>query len=51
MNWNAISAIGTILAAFVGVAGIWLNIWDKYKKLNISFEMIPTAKDSYTYLW
>lgn len=44
MNWNAISAIGTILAAFVGVAGIWLNIWDKYKKLNISFEMIPTAK-------
>ena len=43
MNWNAISAIGTILAAFVGIAGIWFNIWDKYKKLNVSFEMDPTA--------
>ncbi len=44
MDWNAISAIGTILAAFVGIAGILLNIWDKYKKLNVSFEIIPTAK-------
>ena len=44
MDWNAISAIGTILAACVGVAGIWLNTWDRYKKLNVSLEMIPTAK-------
>ena len=44
MDWNAISAIGTILAAFVGIAGILLNIWDKYKKLNVSFEMDLTAK-------
>ena len=41
MNWDAISAVGTILAAVVGIAGIWLNLWDKTKKLNINFETVP----------
>ena len=40
MNWDAISAVGTILAAVVGVAGIWLNLWDKTKKLNIEKQTI-----------
>ena len=44
MDWNIVSAIGTVLAAFVGVAGIWINFWDKHRKLNIKFEMIPNAK-------
>ena len=44
MNWNAISAVGTILAAVVGIAGIWLNLWDKTKKLNINFETVPRFK-------
>lgn len=44
MDWNAVSAVGTILAAFVGVVGIWLNLWDKTKKLNTKFEMIPSFK-------
>lgn len=41
MNWNALSAIGTILAAVVGIAGIWLNLWDKSRKLNANFETVP----------
>ena len=44
MNWDAVSAIGTILAAVVGVAGIWLNLWDKTKKLNTNFESTPCFK-------
>lgn len=44
MNWDAISAVGTILAAVVGVAGIWLNLWDKTKKLNTNFETVPSFK-------
>ena len=44
MNWDAVSAIGTILAAVVGVAGIWLNLWDKTKKLNTNFESTPCSK-------
>ncbi len=44
MDWNAISAVGTILAAIVGVAGIWLNLWDKTKKLNTNFETVPSFK-------
>lgn len=44
MDWNIVSAIGTVLAAFVGVAGIWINFWDKHRKLNIKFELIPNAK-------
>lgn len=44
MNWDAISAMGTIVAAFVGVAGIWLNIWDKSRRLSVQFEMIPTPR-------
>lgn len=44
MNWDAISAVGTILAAVVGVAGIWLNLWDKTKKVNTNFETVPSFK-------
>ena len=44
MNWDAISAVGTILAAVVGIAGIWLNLWDKTKKLNVNFETVPSFK-------
>ncbi len=44
MDWNIISAIGTILAAFVGVFGIWLNILDKQRRLDVQFELIPNAK-------
>ena len=44
MNWEVVSAIGTCLAAFVGIAGIWLNLWDKTKKLNIYFETVPYFK-------
>lgn len=42
MCWTALSAIGTIVAAFVGIIGIWLTLWDKKKRLNVSFETIPT---------
>lgn len=41
MNWEAITAIGTILAAFVGVIGIWINLHEKTKRLSIKFEYIP----------
>ena len=44
MDWNFVSAIGTILAAFVGILGIWLNVWDKQRKLDVQFEFIPSAK-------
>lgn len=41
MNWNMLSAVGTIVAAFVGVAGILISVLEKRKRLNIVFEMIP----------
>ena len=41
MNWDAITAIGTISAAFVGVIGIWINLYEKTKRLSIKFEFIP----------
>ena len=44
MNWNALSAIGTTLATIVGIVGIWLNLWDKTKKLHIHFETVPYFK-------
>ena len=44
MDWNIVSAIGTTIAAFVGITGIWLNIYDKKKKLDVHFEMIPSPK-------
>ena len=37
-NWSAVSAIGTILAALVGIIGIWLNIFDKKRKLDITID-------------
>ena len=44
MNWNALSAIGTTLAAIVGVAGIWINLCDKKRKIQTYFEMLPNFK-------
>ena len=44
MNWNALSAIGTILATFVGIIGIWLNLWDKTKRIHVHFESVPSFK-------
>ena len=44
MNWNVVSAIGTCIAAFVGVAGIWLNLWDKTRKMNVYFEAVPSFR-------
>ena len=44
IDWNAISAIGTIMASFVGIIGIWINLWDKKKRLSTNFEMYPPYK-------
>lgn len=44
MNWNALSAIGTTLATIVGITGIWLNLWDKTRKIQAHFEMVPNFK-------
>ena len=44
MNWNALSAIGTTLATIVGIVGIWLNLWDKTRKIHIHFETVPNFK-------
>ena len=44
MNWNAISAMGTILAAIVGIAGIWINLCDKKRKIHTHFERVPSFK-------
>lgn len=44
MVWNIISAIGTVLAAIVGIAGIWINLWEKCRRLIVDFRTIPTFK-------
>lgn len=44
MIWNILSSIGTILAAIVGMVGIWLNLWDKTRRLTVDFRMIPSFK-------
>lgn len=44
MRWDAVSAIGTILAALVGIAGIWINNWEKTRRLTIEFESVPDFK-------
>ena len=44
MNWNALSAIGTTLATIVGIIGIWLNLWDKTRKIHTHFEMVPNFR-------
>ena len=44
MDWNSISAIGTALAALVGVADIWLNLWKKRKRLSVNFHATPPFK-------
>jgi len=44
MNWTALSAIGTTLATIVGITGIWLNLWDKTRKIQAHFEMVPNFK-------
>ncbi len=43
MDWNIVSAIGTILAAVVGVIGIWINIWEKQRKPNVKIGFVPDA--------
>ena len=44
MNWTALSAIGTTLATIVGITGIWLNLWDKTRKIQVHFEKVPNFK-------
>ena len=44
MIWNVLASIGTVLAAVVGIVGIWLNLWDKNRRLTINFRMIPSFK-------
>ena len=44
MDWNALSAIGTTLAAIVGIIGIWLNLCDRTRKLYISLQRVPDLK-------
>ena len=41
MNWDAITGIGTIGATCVGIIGIWLNLYEKTKKLLIMAEYAP----------
>ncbi len=41
MNWDAITGIGTIAAACVGIIGIWLNFYEKSKRLLIKEEYAP----------
>ena len=41
MNWDAITGIGTIGATCVGIIGIWLNLYEKTKKLLIKVEYAP----------
>ena len=33
MNWDAITGIGTIGTACVGIIGIWLNLYEKNKEV------------------
>ena len=44
MIWNILSSIGTVLAATAGIAGIWLNFWDRTRRLTIDFRMFPSFK-------
>ena len=41
MEWDALSAIGTIAAAVVGIVGIFINLWDRTRKLHIDFQVEP----------
>lgn len=41
MDWTALSAIGTIAAAVVGIVGIFINLWDRTRKLHIDFQVEP----------
>lgn len=42
MNWSAIAAIGTILAAAVGVLGIIINLHEKTRRLTLEFSYISS---------
>ena len=44
MNWNAFSAIGTTVAAAVGIIGLLLNLYDKIRGLSICFQSQPSFK-------
>lgn len=42
--WNILSSVGTVVAAIVGIIGVWLNLWDRTRKLTVDFRMIPSFK-------
>ena len=44
MILDILSSIGTILAAIVGIVGIWLNLWDRTRRLTVDFRMVPSFK-------
>ena len=44
MDLDAISAIATSIASMVGIAGIWLNIWQQTKRLSVQFVGVPSFK-------
>ena len=39
--WTVITAIGTVAAAFVGIVGIWVNYYEKHRRLIINVNMFP----------
>lgn len=41
MNWDALTAVGTIAAAVVGIVGIWINVFEKTRRLSIRLEYVP----------
>ena len=40
-NWDALSAIGTIIAASVGMIGILINVFEKIKRLTVNYNFVP----------
>lgn len=44
MILDILSSIGTILAAIVGIVGIWLNLWDRTRRVTVDFRMVPSFK-------
>lgn len=41
MNWDAVSAIGTVLAAIVGLSRIIINDFEKKKLLIMKLVLVP----------
>lgn len=44
MVLDILSSIGTILAAVIGIVGVWLNLWDRTRRLTVDFRTIPSFK-------